>query len=178
MPGQGLLWKQRVWRDWHWSWQQGGWLVEEGLHPWKPACTECREPTWMLSYLTQSEGEQKKKKRIPWLCQQHSFPLIFSVSCSEIIFCSLHGYAKGKIVNSNKIRWQDTWAFTKKHYFTRLNVYTIHCRPRQFSLLIYCTGRLCSAIKIPFVAPPYPCKKHYYMSRHQDNITRNRGVFH
>lgn len=29
-----------------------------------------------------------------------------------------------------------------------------------------------------FCGTPYLCKKHYYMPRHQDNITRNHEVFH
>lgn len=32
--------------------------------------------------------------------------------------------------------------------------------------------------KDTFCGTPYPCKKHYYTPRHQDNITRNCGVFH
>lgn len=32
--------------------------------------------------------------------------------------------------------------------------------------------------KDTFCGTPYPCKKHDYMPRHQDNITRNHGVFH
>lgn len=32
--------------------------------------------------------------------------------------------------------------------------------------------------KDTFSGTPYPCKKHYYMPRHQDNVTRNHRVFH
>ena len=69
------------------------------------SCMSRMQRTYLYVFFSYPEWRRRTTtERTRWLCQQLSFPLIFTVSCSEILFCSLQGYTKGKTVNSNIIR--------------------------------------------------------------------------